>query len=358
MKTNIFRLAAILLFCAVSQSVSQPVSAGQVKQIAGTVGCIQSITPGIPLLSGIPTGKLSPFALVKRCGGLSLSIAFHKGLLRSSAVQNRFIPKYITRGKGLAIPDARLTISNQHIREAWLTRPNQRYDHAILGDNIEAGGLAVITANKRRLEILLPDNSVFEDRMARMVDLDGDGKNEIVVVRTYIDRGAAIAIYAVDNQEIVELAQSKAIGLSHRWLNPVAAADFDGDGKVELAWVETPHIGGTLIIARLIGSGSKRQLKIIAKLRGFSNHTIGSRLLLQGVTFDWNGDGVNDIILPGARRQTIKVVSLVSGTLKVIDEMKIDGQIASPLIATDLDGDGRGEVLLVTKDARLFSFSP
>lgn len=354
MKKTTLPVIALALFSL----LAQPALAGQVKQIASTIGCIQSVSPGLPLLTGIPTGKLSPFALVKRCGGLSLSIRFHKGLLRSTALQNRFIPKYIPRGKGFAIPDGRLTISNKFIREAWLTRPNQRYDHAILGDSFEAGGLAINTADKRRLEILLPENSVFEDRMARLVDLDGDGKNEIVAVRTYIDRGAAIAIYGVREKEIVELAQSKPIGLSHRWLNPVAAADFNGDGKVELAWVETPHIGGILKVARLTGLGSKRQLETIAKLRGFSNHIIGSRELLQGVTFDWDGDGINDIILPGARRQTIRVVSFVSGKLKVIDEMKIDGTIASALVATDLDGDGRGEVLLVTKDARLFSFSP
>ena len=46
--------------------------------------------------------------------------------------------------------------------------------------------------------------------------------------------------------ELKVIAESDPIGLSHRWLNPVGAADFDGDGKMEIAVVITPHIGGTL----------------------------------------------------------------------------------------------------------------
>jgi len=352
------RFYKIIVAAAICVLSTAPVSAGQRTQIASTIGCIKTIFPGDPVLSGIHSGKLPAHILVRRCGGLTMAISLRNGVLRSTAVQNRFIPKYTARSKGLAIPDARITISPKNIREAWLTRPNQRYDHAILGDNIEAGGLAVLMANKQRLETFADKNSVFEDRMARLVDLDGDGENEIVVVQTDIDLGAAISVYGVRNQEIVKLAQSQSIGQSHRWLNPAVAADFNGDGIVELAWVETPHIGGILKIAQLTGSGIKRKLETIAELSGFSNHTIGSRELMQAVTFDWDKDGLNDIILPDANRRKIVVVSLASSQLKVIDEIKIDGVIASPLVAADLDGNGIGEVLLVTKDSRLLSFSP
>ena len=363
-KTTFAAVATIatvaIVVIALSAVVVQPVLAGQRTQIAKAIGCIKTIVSGDPILGGIHTGKLPVHVLVRRCGGLTLSVTLRNGVLRSTPLQNRFIPRYTARSKGLAIPDARVTISPKNIREAWLTRPNQRYDHAILGDNIEAGGLAVNLASKRRLEIFADKGSVFEDRIARLVDLDGDGENEIVVVRTLLDRGASLAVYGVSGLDIIELAETDPIGLSHRWLNPAVAADFDGDGKVEIAWVETPHIGGILKVARLTGTGTgtKRQLKIVAELSGFSNHTIGSRELMQAVTFDWDKDGINDIILPGAQRQMIRVVSLSSGQLKVIDEISIDGEIASPLIAADLDGNGVGEVLLVTKDAQLLSFSP
>ena len=352
------RLGKIVIAVLIAALSALPVTAGQKTQIASTLGCIKTITSGTPILSGIPTGNLPSHILAQRCGGLTLGIRFHNGVLQSTAVQNRFIPHYTARGKKLAIPDARVTISQGNIREAWLTRPTQRYNHAILGDNVEAGGLAVLLANKQRMEVIADQNTVFEDRMARLVDLDKNGENEIVVVQSDMDRGAAIVIFAVHNQKLVKLAQSPPIGRSHRWLNPAAAADFDGDGNIELAWVETPHIGGILKIARLTGTGSKRRLDIIAELSGFSNHAIGSREQMLAVTFDWNQDGKKDIILPGSRRQNIRVVSLIKGQLKVIDEIAIGGEIASPLVAADLDGNGTGEVLLVTKDSRLLSFSP
>jgi hypothetical protein len=333
------------------------VQAGKVGQLASATRCIKSVLPGDPVLSGIHTGRLPVNAIIRRCGGLAMSISFAGKVLRQLPLQERFIPHYKARGKGLAIPDMRLTLSLKKVREAWLTRPTERYDHAILGDAFEGGGFAVKTAGNRRLEYLLKEDSVFEDRLARLVDLDGDGENEIVIVHSYVDRGAALAVFSVVDDEIVKLAETAAIGLSHRWLNPAVAADFDGDGNVEIAWVETPHIGGILRTARLVGRGEKRQLQMLSNLPGFSNHTIGSRELLQAVTFDWDGDGLPDIILPGAARKTIKVVSMAGGKLHIIDSMPIDGEINSALVAADLDGDGKGEVLISTKDGRLFSFS-
>ncbi|HFC04183.1 MAG TPA: VCBS repeat-containing protein, partial [Rhizobiales bacterium] len=258
MLKNIKTIMAALVYMAGAYLLgAQMALAGQRTQIAGTIGCIKTIVSGNPILSGIPTGKLPATLLVRRCGGLTLSINLRGGLLRSTPVQNRFIPRYIPRGKGLATPDARLTLDPGFIHEAWLTRPTERYDHGILGDTFEADAFAVILANKRRLEYFAGKDSVFEDRMVRLVDLDGDGKKEMVVIHTYLDRGAAIAVYAVRGDKIIRLAESQPIGQPHRWLNPVAAADFDGDGKIELAWVETPHIGGTLKVARLTGTGDK-----------------------------------------------------------------------------------------------------
>jgi len=218
--------------------------------------------------------------------------------------------------------------------------------------------LAVNLANGRQLEFQLDKRSVFEDRTPRLVDLDGDGKNEIIVIRSSLSQGSSVAVLGILDQKLVNLTNSQPIGRSNRWLNIVAAADFNGNGNVEIAWVETPHIGGTLKVARLARTAKTYQLKIIGQLYGFSNHQIGSRQMMMSVTFDWNGDGINDIILPDAKRQTILVVTMVAGKLKVIDRMAVTGQIASPLIATDLDSNGKGELLLVTKDGRLLSFSP
>lgn len=334
-----------------------PALAGEVRQLVPSMGCIRSITPGQPLLSGLPTGVLSKHIFIQRCSDMWMSHRIRKGRAQSYPVQARFIPKYRARNKPHATPDARVTIHNSKPLEAWLTLPTRRYTHGALGDKIEGGALAVTLPGGKKTELVLDKNSVFEDRMGRLVDLDGDGRNEIVTVLSTLDGGAALAIYGLKKDRIVELARTRAIGQANRWLNPAVAADFDGDGNVEIAYVETPHTGGILKIVRLQKDQGKSWLKPIASLSGFSNHKLGSHQLQEAVTFDWDGDGAPDIILPGAKRQTIKVVSFKNGSLSVIDEMKIGGQIDSPLIATDLDGDAKGELVLVTKDARLLSFS-
>lgn len=337
--------------------VALPAFAGERTQLATSMGCIRTIAPGRPLLSGIPTGNLSGHLFIQRCSDMWMSHNIRDGRSRSLPVQARFIPKYRARNKPHATPDARVTIHNKKPLEAWLTLPTRRYAHGVIGDKIEGGALAVTLPGGKKTELVLDKNSVFEDRMGRLVDLNGDGHNEIVVVLSTAERGAALAIYHLENDQIVELARTKTIGQANRWLNPAAAGDFDGDGKVEIAYVETPHIGGILKIVRLQKDQGKTRLEDVASLPGFSTHKLGSHQMQEAVTFDWDGDGTLDIILPGAGRDTIKVVSLKKGVLSVIDEMKIGGQIDSPLIATDLNGDGKGEVVLVTKDARLLSFS-
>ncbi len=350
--------ARIVFAAFVSTLLTPPVLAAQKQQLAPEIGCIRTVAPGLPLLSGIPTGALSKHLYVERCNYMWLALQQKNGQSDSQAVQARFIPKYRARRKPLAIPDARVTISSNHPREAWLTRPTRRYAHGVLGDRIEAGALAVTLPSGRRLELKLPENEVFEDRMARLIDLDGDGVNELIVVRASREAGASLAVYTLKNGELRELTHTRPIGQPHHWLNPAAAADFDGDGVLEIAYVETPHIGGILKLVRLQKEGGQHRLAPVAELDGFSNHATGSRELQQAVTFDWDGDGLPDIILPGASRETLKVVSFKKGRLTLVDEMKIGGVIDSPLVATDLDNDGRGEVVLVTKDARLLSFSP
>ncbi len=343
-------------------AAAAPGVAGTVRHLAPQLRCINTLRAGDALLGGIHAGSLPRHAFIERCDTLWMSIREGAAGLSMQPIGGRYIPRFKARRKPFAIPDARVTVAGRNIQEAWLTRPTRRYDHAILGDDIEAGGLAVTDRRGRRVELILPGAEVFEDRMARLADLDGDGADEIIVVHTRKDKGAALAIYALrgarESERIVRLAESAPIGRPHRWLNPAAIGDFDGDGKVEIAWVETPHIGGILKVARLEGSGEKRRLRVLASLGGFSNHQMGSRELQQAVSFDWDGDGHADIILPDAERKRLQVVALRDGQLRIIDSMDIGGIIDSPIIAADLNRDGKGEVLLVTRDARLLSFAP
>lgn len=205
------------------------------------------------------------------------------------------------------LPDGRVaTALSGDIRRAWYGQPTDRYDHGVLGDAIEAGSLIAETADGRRHEFALDPSYVFEDITPRLADLDDDGRNEIVTIRSSLDRGAAVAVYGVVEGALVERAATTEIGRSHRWLNIAGIASYSGSGRLVIAWVETPHIGG--ILQKGIFAGGKIQV-LPRRYEGLSNHFIGSRELGLSVTGDFDGDGVADLALPSANRRALVIVA-------------------------------------------------
>lgn len=81
----------------------------------------------------------------------------------------------------LMIPNLALAAG---ITAANFIDPTSRYDHGILGDDIEWGGLQIDLTDGRRITFTLPQSRVFEDLAPRLADIDGDGRIEIA----YIDR--------------------------------------------------------------------------------------------------------------------------------------------------------------------------
>lgn len=222
------------------------------------------------------------------------------------------------------LSDGEVAYGKRNISAAWLTGPTGRYRHGVLGDAIEASGLAVELADGRTLSFELGPDSVFEDRLARLSDLDGDGTDEIIVVRSYLNAGAALAVVGVRNGRLKILAEAPAIGLPHRWLNPVGAADFDGDGRTEIAIVRTPHIGGILILYRW----ENDRLVEVYREHGFSNHAMGSRELGLSAILDANADGIPDIALPDASRRNLRLVTFAEGHFRDIGSVRH----ASPIV--------------------------
>ena len=153
--------------------------------------------------------------------------------------------------------------------------PTDRYDHAVLGDALEWGGLDLTTASGQVLRVTLPESRVFEDVTTRLADLDGDGDREVVVVETDIARGAMLAVYDASGR----VAATAPFGETHRWLAPAGIADLDGDGRIEIAYVDRPHLARELVVVRLEGA----ELVELARLAGLTNHRIGDRVIRGGV---------------------------------------------------------------------------
>ena len=222
------------------------------------------------------------------------------------------------------LPDGVVVRARGIIRAAWLTGPTRRYRHGVLGDAIEASGLAAETADKRVLTIALGPDAVFEDRYPRPHDLDGDGNDELLLVKSTFDGGAALVVAGLRDGKLALLAESAPIGLARRWLNPVGAADFDGDGRIETAHVETPHIGGVLVISRRDGS----RLSTLHRVAGFSNHQIGSRELRLSAIFDADGDGTPDLLVPDASRRSLRIVGFSGGRFRELARVPFRASVA------------------------------
>ncbi|MBT3170515.1 MAG: hypothetical protein HOM52_10565 [Rhodospirillaceae bacterium] len=197
------------------------------------------------------------------------------------------------------------------ITAAWYEAPTDTYRHGILGDAIEASTLLVELPAGAVLSFRLPVTEVFEDLYPRLADLDADGKLEVVTIRSSISLGASVTVYGLRDGILMQLASTAFIGRPNRWLNIAGIARFRGTSRQEIAYVETPHIGGTLYFYEFVNEGLER----VGTLRGFSNHEIGSTELRLSAVADINGNGRMDLAVPSANRRTLRIVGFGPGGL-------------------------------------------
>ncbi len=213
------------------------------------------------------------------------------------------------------LPDSQVVHGQHDIQWAWLGSPTLRYPHGALGSPTHAGSLHVLVAgtngSSQEMVLHLPLRKVFEDRVPRLVDLDGDGHDEIIVVESDALQGSALVVFGLRPTSkdkaaplaLVELARSPSTGSTFRWLNPVGVADFDGDGHLDVASVTTPHIGGVLTLHHY----RPPLLMPYAKAMDTSNHRMGA--LEQSLAV---------IVTPAGQRPTVIVPDMTQRALHAL----------------------------------------
>ena len=235
------------------------------------------------------------------------------------------------------LPEAQVAISSDSSVFAQYIDPTSRYDHGVMGDKIEAGGLVVFSSGVFH-ELSLDTDYVFEDIRPRLLDADQDGDLEILCIRTHVERGAGIVIYEIADDQLQEYAFVEEIGIRNRWLNYVAADDFDEDGKLELAWIQTPHIGGILKVARV----ERGSLTPIAETSQYSNHGFGERNLCLSALTSNNNQKV--IYVPNQNRTKIVGFVFQNDALELVEEIDFSVGFSVPLIEQyDFEGLVEGE---------------
>ncbi len=199
------------------------------------------------------------------------------------------------------------------IVSAEYAEPTDRYAHGILGDAIEWGALQITTdAGVRRFT--LSQDRVFEDVAPRLADIDGDGAPEVIVVETLASEGAQLAVY----DETGKIAATPHIGRTNRWLAPIGIADLDGDGFVEIAYIDRPHLAKTLRVWRYVDGA----LEPVADLPDLTNHRIGERDI---------GGGIRDC------GQGLEMITANADWTKVMATTLRDGQLQTRAIGSHVD---------------------
>ncbi len=161
------------------------------------------------------------------------------------------------------------------------------YGHNILGDTPEWTRLRVTLGPKglARLEhdqgeiamgTLDAPKQIIEDVAPRIVQINGKGPPEIVMVVTDHRKGAKLVVLDIATRHSVS---TPYIGTRHRWLAPLGAADLDGDGHIEIAYIDRPHLTKTLRIWRF----ENTTLSHVADQPGLTNHRIGEDHISGGI---------------------------------------------------------------------------
>jgi len=218
---------------------------------------------------------------------------------------------------------------------AWYDGATSRYKHGVLGDDIEAGELHAITNHDGEQcvqRLVLDEDEVFEDLAPRLVDMDGDGEMDIVAVVSHARLGAKLAVFghAENRDGLVLKASTPNIGTSYRWLAPIGTGDFNADGRMDVAFVDRPHLAQVLRVFSYEPGGGLTQ---VASANGFTNHRIGEDFISSGVR---SCDGESTLITVDPAWQTIQATSLKESTLLTVEFGAFEG-ISSIEAALDCD---------------------
>jgi hypothetical protein len=229
-----------------------------------------------------------------------------------------------------AVPDARLVT---HEGAAYvLADATDRYRHAVLGDDVEGGSVAVVDVDgglAERTRIRPPREGVIEGLSPVLADVTGDGAPEVLVTVSNDPGGARLAAYRPDGSRV---ATSET--LSAGWRHQLAVAPFGPDDTPEVAAVRMPHVGHELQFFRRDGE----DLQVVGSQDGYQSHTIGSRNLDGALAADLDGDGSPEVLLPTTARDTLAAVRRTDGGAREVWTVPVGGELSTNVAAVNRGG--------------------
>ena len=186
------------------------------------------------------------------------------------------------------------------------SRPT-RYDHGILGDKIEAGSLVIETRDGKRQTVGSRTTPCSRISSRASPISTATGATQVVVVKSYLKRGSALAVIAERRGRYEIVAETPPLGAAHRWLDARRHRRLHRRRQDSISrWCAS-----RMPWARSkFGDGNGDALHKIAEMPDIANHIAGSRALDMAAVADFDGDNVADIAMPSLDRKTPAHLSL------------------------------------------------
>lgn len=247
------------------------------------------------------------------------------------------------------LPDGRVTTGEGDIARAYYTEPTTRYSHGVLGDAIEGGALRVVNQRGEMFTFRPPSTEVFEDIAPRLADLDRNGTTEVITILSSTSEGASVAVFGLNGNALIKIAQTPFIGRANRWLNIAEIENFGGNRRPDIAIVVTPHLAGILQFYRFRNG----RLALLDQAAGFSNHFIGSNELRLSAVADFNNNGIPDLLIPSLDRNQLVVVGVRQTSFAELARVTLPARINRPI--TTRENDGRAEIIVGLDDGKIYA---
>ena len=256
-------------------------------------------------LDGCSAEPIEPFPSYGKGPPLLTVSDGHARLVRSGSVFSHPTPipggsAVVNADGNLTLPGGRLNVSVQGDARvvtdgqfAYLLGGPTSYDHGALGNDVEAGNVTIIDPETRAVRTVDPPYGVIEGLSPILVEFGGDPG--ILVTATDGDRGASLALLRDDGAEGGSVvATSDPVGTGFNWRHQIAVAPFGPDGGTEIASVRTPHLSAEAEFHRLDGD----RLVKTAGGGSYPSHEFGSRNLDRAAAADLDGDGRPELVVP------------------------------------------------------------
>jgi hypothetical protein len=331
-----------------------------VREFRGPTTRVAAVAPSLAALRPDASLKDQPLVIVwGEGGGAALTLA--AGAVRVVQLGPGAADLTTAETGRNAIPSSRVEAAGPIT--ASLTEPTRDYRHEALGASIHAKSISITEKRPVQMSsgpqpvptevsrVEAGPGAVFEDREPRLAELGREGPPEIVTVKSYADRGSALAVIGRREGTWRVLAETPPLGQAQSWLNPAAIADFLGTGHPQIALIRTPHAEGML----QLWAFDSDALTLKAEKAGYANHAYGHAAQDLAATADIDGDGRPELLVPTLDRRSVAILAMKDGIREL-------ARIALPARAeTGLAAIGQGaalHILVGLEDGRVADIRP